>query len=66
MALQAELCARHEGIHLPEKAPELHRELQRLLLSACDDDILDMKPGEIFATLKLTDSPLGNQPVITP
>lgn len=63
--LQEHLCERAASLLLPPEPRSLHRELQAHLLRACDENLLAMKPQDIFARLKLSDSPLGARPEYT-
>lgn len=61
-ALQEHLCARASSLPLPDQARELYATLRHYLLGACDDGLLAMKPDEVMRRLKLSSSPLGQQP----
>ena len=50
---------------MPEEPKQLLREIRDHLVSACDEGLLVMKPHDVFARLKLKDSPLGTQPEYT-
>jgi hypothetical protein len=60
--LQDHLCEREHTLRLPSEPRMLEREIRNRLVNACDEGILAMKPHEIYAQLKLSDSPLDRRP----
>ena len=62
LALQDHLCERAASLRLPDDPRALQRELQRQLVSACDDGILAMKQHDVLRRLKLSDRPIEGRP----
>jgi len=61
-ALQAHLCERDADLCLPEDAGELHKQLRSYLVAASDERLLATKVADVFRWLKLSPSPLGQEP----
>lgn len=60
--LQDHICARASSLRLPDEPRALYRAMRTMLMSACDEGTLAMKPPEIFRALRVSDSPLGPRP----
>lgn len=63
-ALQAHLSERESKIGLPEDPGELFSQIRRHLVDASDEGHLATKINEVFARVKLSDSPIGKSPEV--